>query len=170
MLLPTPMLLAGRSSMHQSATHQHQAFPYTQCIRRFAPTAQVMKSKEKPKKISVDSSDGSTVNFLCKRESSGDLRKDARLMEFNFVINRLLRQDGDGRRRKLKLRTYAVICINEETGLLQWVENTMALRSMLTNTSKLRGCQPYRLTREGKAAFEQAQRDMGPYAHDRVCG
>ena len=37
------------------------------------------------------------VNFLCKREAHGDLRKDARLMEFNSVVNRLLKRDAEGR-------------------------------------------------------------------------
>lgn len=43
-------------------------------------------------------------------------------MEFNGMINRLLQQDPAGRARKLRLRTYAVICLNEECGVLEWVQ------------------------------------------------
>jgi phosphatidylinositol kinase/protein kinase (PI-3 family) len=95
-----------------------------------------MQSKERPKKVTFEVEEhgigggsttsrvgggGSTsaVNFLCKREAHGDLRKDARLMEFNAVVNRMLKRDAEGRQRKLKLRTYAVICLNEEAGLLE---------------------------------------------------
>lgn len=43
-------------------------------------------------------------------------------MEFNGMINRLLQKDPAGRARKLRLRTYAVICLNEECGVLEWVQ------------------------------------------------
>lgn len=35
-----------------------------------------------------------------------DLRKDARLMEFNGVVNKFLRKDPEARRRDLHIRTY----------------------------------------------------------------
>ena len=38
------------------------------------------------------------------------------------MINRLLQKDPAGRARKLRLRTYAVICLNEECGVLEWVQ------------------------------------------------
>lgn len=62
---------------------------------------------------------------------NGDLRKDARLMEFNTVVNRLLQKDTHGRRRKLQLRTYSVIILNEECGLCEWVPNTTAFRILV---------------------------------------
>ena len=43
-------------------------------------------------------------------------------MEFNGMINRLLQNDPAGRARKLRLRTYAVICLDEECGVLEWVQ------------------------------------------------
>lgn len=46
-------------------------------------------------------------------------------MEFNGMINRLLQNDPAGRARKLRLRTYAVICLNEECGVLEWVQVTI---------------------------------------------
>lgn len=64
-----------------------------------------MPSKEKPKKVAMLGSDGLRYNFLCKIERKGDLRKDARMMEFNSMVNRLLIKDVEGRKRKLRLRT-----------------------------------------------------------------
>lgn len=44
-------------------------------------------------------SDGRFYPFLCKPKD--DLRKDARLMEFNNMINRFLKKDADSSRRRL---------------------------------------------------------------------
>jgi serine/threonine-protein kinase ATR len=112
----------------------HDPFPRsTTRIAKFHETMTVMHSKAKPKKVSLDTTAGETVSYLCKREKNGDLRKDARLMEFNAVVNRMLQRDVAGRHRRLRLRTYAVICLNEECGLLEWVPNTVPMRTLIAD-------------------------------------
>jgi serine/threonine-protein kinase ATR len=59
------------------------------------------------------------------------------LMEFNGVVNRLLSENAEGRRRCLRLRTYAVVCLNEECGLLEWVEHTKCIRHLIGDSYKL---------------------------------
>ena len=54
----------------------------------------------KPRRISIVGSDGQTYRFLGKPKD--DLRKDARLMEFNSIINKLLKANSDSRRRQLR--------------------------------------------------------------------
>lgn len=100
-------------------------------ISSFNENVDVASSKAKPKTISLLTVCGKTVRFLCKQEKDGDLRKDARLMEFNTAVNRLLLDDPDGRKRHLRLRTYAVVCLNEECGILEWVNNTDCLRQVI---------------------------------------
>jgi serine/threonine-protein kinase ATR len=100
-------------------------------ILKFHEHAVVMASKARPKKMTVDTTQGETVNYLCKQEKNGDLRKDARLMEFNAVVNRVLARDVAGRHRRLRLRTYAVVCLNEECGLLEWVPQTAPIRTLI---------------------------------------
>jgi len=56
-------------------------------ISRFHDHASVMHSKAKPKKIALDTTSGEVRHYLCKQEKNGDLRKDARLMEFNAVVS-----------------------------------------------------------------------------------
>jgi serine/threonine-protein kinase ATR len=51
-------------------------------------------------------------------------------MEFNGIVNRLLQKTSQGRKRKLRLRTYAVICLNEECGVLEWVPHTTGYRQV----------------------------------------
>lgn len=57
-------------------------------IDRFHDHAEVISSKEKPKKITMLSKSGRSHTFLCKAEKRGDLRKDSRMMEFNTMVNR----------------------------------------------------------------------------------
>lgn len=42
------------------------------------------------------------------------------------------------RRRQLYIRTYAVVVLNEECGMLEWVHNTEALRHVLVHRYKAR--------------------------------
>ena len=47
------------------------------------------------------------------------------------MINRLLAKDVDARRRNLYIRTFSVIPLNENNGLIQWVNDTTVLRDIL---------------------------------------
>ncbi|XP_066914478.1 serine/threonine-protein kinase ATR-like isoform X3 [Clytia hemisphaerica] len=97
----------------------------------------VLSSLQKPKKIKVRASDGLLYPLMCKPKD--DLRKDCRLMEFNSLVNKFLLQDSECRRRQLHIRTYAVIPLNEECGLLEWVPNTKGLRIILQDIYREKG-------------------------------
>jgi len=92
-------------------------------------TIEVLASLQRPKKVTLRGSDGRRYAMLCKPKD--DLRKDARLMEFNGIVNRCLRRDAESRRRALHIRTFSVTALNEECGLLEWVPNTNGLRPIL---------------------------------------
>ena len=49
------------------------------------------------------------------------------------MINRLLVRDTDSRRRNLHIRTFSVMPLNENNGLVQWVDNTSVLRTILND-------------------------------------
>jgi len=65
----------------------------------FRDDIEVMSSLIRPKKITIIGSDGIAYPFLLKPQD--DLRKDARLMDFNGMINKLLKNDSASRRRNL---------------------------------------------------------------------
>lgn len=109
-----------------------------------------MMTKAKPKKISAVTTCGKSVRFLLKQEKHGDLRKDARLMEFNSVVNRLLQEESECRKRNLRLRTFCVVCLNEECGIMEWVPNTVGLRSLVME-SHSRSLEEYPYIQLGKA-------------------
>ena len=57
------------------------------------------------------------------------------MMEFNNTINRILLEYSESLNWKhLNLRTYSVICLNEECGILEWVNNTECLRSLINKS------------------------------------
>jgi hypothetical protein len=60
-----------------------------------------MPSLVKPKRVTIRGSDGSLYSFLCKPKD--DLRKDARLMDFFSMINKLLKANSESRRRRLRM-------------------------------------------------------------------
>ena len=69
------------------------------CVLEIEEEADVMNSLQKPRKIKIRGTDGKLYGFLCKPKD--DLRKDARLMEFNNMINRFLKKDPDSSRRRM---------------------------------------------------------------------
>ncbi|KAK1273836.1 Serine/threonine-protein kinase ATR [Acorus gramineus] len=91
--------------------------------------AEILSSLQKPKKVVFIGSDGVQRPFLCKPKD--DLRKDARMMEFTAMINRLLSKFPESRRRKLYIRTFAVIPLTEDCGMVEWVPHTRGLRHIL---------------------------------------
>lgn len=59
----------------------------------------IMPSLQRPKKLVFIGSDGKAYPFLCKPHD--DLRKDARVMDLNSMINKLLKSASESRRRQL---------------------------------------------------------------------
>lgn len=124
---------------------------------------QVLNSLQKPRKIGIRGSDGKMYNILCKPKD--DLRKDQRLMEFNNMINRLFKKDVESSKRRMcklsnvchllfvplpsdqeitvvDIKTYAVTPLNEECGLIEWVDNLRALRDIVIKLLRERGIAP----------------------------
>jgi hypothetical protein len=87
----------------RSLLHANLVYPFTE----FADEIEVMRSLAKPRKITIRGSNGQIYMFLGKPKD--DLRKDARLMDFNAIINKLLKANMESRRRRL-CKTFSLIC------------------------------------------------------------
>ncbi|KAJ2500918.1 hypothetical protein GGH96_002332 [Coemansia sp. RSA 1972] len=127
---PTPVP-ASQQALHQPFASDLPT------IAGFDDAIDVMHSLQRPKKITIVGSDGQRYSFLCKPKD--DLRKDARLMEFNAMINQLFGGDSRARPRRLRICTYAVVPLNEECGLIEWVPNTVGVRHVLLRLYSARG-------------------------------
>jgi len=115
---------------------QHKPFSSRDCvsISSFLDDVLVLNSLQRPRKISIRGSDGHVYALLCKPKD--DLRKDQRLMEFNAMINRALKKDAQSSKRRLYIKTYAVTPLNEECGLIEWIDNLKTLREILLASYK----------------------------------
>lgn len=165
----TPFVIPTQTSLTIDPTNSSSSltiFPNEETIAKFEKYADVLNTKAKPKKIQIVTSTGRRVKFLVKQEKNGDLRKDVRMMEINTIINRLLRSDNGGRVRKLRLRIYCVMCLNEECGLLEWVPNTFGLRNLVAEAHQLMPPEDFPMVniREIRGPFEkyQAQHQYNP--------
>ncbi|KAH1487347.1 hypothetical protein LV164_008254 [Aspergillus fumigatus] len=134
----TPSLPASHETEYLKGFRAFPRDPTT--IDAVLDDAQVLSSLQKPRKISIRGSDGKIYNVLCKPKD--DLRKDQRLMEFNNTINRFLKKDVESSKRRMYIKTYAVTPLNEECGLIEWVDNLRTLREIIIKLLKERGIMP----------------------------
>ncbi|KAL2062316.1 hypothetical protein VTL71DRAFT_6582 [Oculimacula yallundae] len=109
-------------------------------ITSFLDEVMILSSLQKPRKLTARGSDGRSYGLMCKPKD--DLRKDQRLMEFNSMINRSLKRDAESSRRQLYIKTYAVTPLNEECGIIEWVDGLKTLRDILLGLYKTIGVAP----------------------------
>ncbi|GIL92020.1 hypothetical protein Vretifemale_19512 [Volvox reticuliferus] len=98
-------------------------------IRGIKDELTIMQSLMKPKKLTFIGSDGLEYSFLAKPKD--DLRKDYRLMDFAGLLNALFGGHAASRRRDLRIRTFAVVALTEDCGILQWVEGLLPLKGAI---------------------------------------
>jgi serine/threonine-protein kinase ATR len=121
--------LPPKSEKDQEEDKSYNPFNYEMItVQNFKQELTILASLQKPKKIGIIGSDKKTYFFLCKPKD--DLRKDNRMMEFGSMINRLLKLDTEARKKKLYLRLYSVLPLNEDTGIIEWVNNTETYRKL----------------------------------------
>ncbi len=133
-------------------------------IKTFEDSIEVMNSLQKPRKVMVVGNDGNRYPFLVKPKD--DLRKDARLMEFDSMINKLLQSQPESRKRKLYVRTYAVLILNEEHGLIEWVPHTVGFRHILTKLYNAKGMQIY--SSDVKTHMDDARTSPDPRTTEKI--
>ncbi|THH16411.1 hypothetical protein EW146_g4222 [Bondarzewia mesenterica] len=145
-------LIATLPPTSSTVDSHYQPFPADPpTFHRFQDEVEVMRSLAKPRKIAILSQHGQIFQFLGKPKD--DLRKDARLMDFDAIINKLLKANSESRRRKLHIRTYGVITLNEECGFIQWVPDTIPVRPVLMKSYDARSIRSW--TPELIAVFQR---------------
>lgn len=99
-------------------------------IEKFNPNLQVIASKQRPRKLSLQGSDGQEYTYLLK--SQEDLRADERVMAFFELVNSLF----DPSEFKHAIRTYSVTPLSSNAGLIGWVHNCDILHSLIVRYRK----------------------------------
>jgi len=82
-----------------------------------------------PKITKCMGTDGKTYKQLYK--GGDDVRQDAVMEQVFGIANQLLSRDESTRSRSLAIRTYKVIPLNADAGLLEFVENSQAIGEWL---------------------------------------
>ncbi|CAI5736118.1 unnamed protein product [Peronospora destructor] len=108
-------------------------------IQSFDTKVTVLTSKQRPRKVSINGSDGKAYPFLLKGHE--DLRQDERVMQLFGVINSLLSNDSDTSKRNLGIQRYSVLPLSHTSGLIGWVPNCDTLHQLIRDYREARKIQ-----------------------------
>ena len=130
LVIPTHANLTAARPEDGQAMRDYEPFSESVVyIDSWSDGVEVMGSLQRPKKVCIRGSDGGEYNFLCKPKD--DLRKDARVIEVLTAANRMLHKSSNCRRRKLSVKCYAVVPLDQECGLIEWVPNMEQIRTIV---------------------------------------
>ncbi|GMH33501.1 hypothetical protein BSKO_01335 [Bryopsis sp. KO-2023] len=99
------------------------------CMQRIVPEIQVIKSKQRPRKLTIEGSDGNDYVFLLKGHE--DLRQDERVMQLFGLVNTLLVSDYQAAENELSIARYAVTPLSPDVGLIGWVPNCDTMHQLI---------------------------------------
>lgn len=104
-------------------------------ITSFSLKANIICSKQRPRRIKIHGSDGESYDFLLK--GNEDLRQDERVMQLCGLINCLLAQAYSkcepalSAQGLMQITRYAVMPLSNNSGLLEWVSNCCTVHSLI---------------------------------------
>ncbi|KAF1328387.1 Phosphatidylinositol kinase, partial [Globisporangium splendens] len=108
-------------------------------IQSFDNKVTVLTSKQRPRKVTINGSDGKAYPFLLKGHE--DLRQDERVMQLFGVINTLLANDSDTSKRNLAIERYSVLPLSHTSGLIGWVPFCDTLHQLIRDYREARKIQ-----------------------------
>ncbi|KAF2871907.1 armadillo-type protein [Massariosphaeria phaeospora] len=98
-------------------------------IMSFDPVATVIQSKQRPRKLEMQGSDGRPHMHILKGHE--DIRQDERVMQLFGLCNTLLMDDTESRKRHLNIQRYAAVPLSTQSGILGWVPNSDTLHVLI---------------------------------------
>lgn len=128
------MPTAGCSAKEHNPFGDEKKFVY---FRKIDDKVEVLSSLQRPKKITVKGTDGKQYIILCK--ANDDLRKDSSLLQFNNLLNQFFTRDAETRKRQLRIKTYFVVALSDNTGLIEWIPKLKAYKSIIEGQYRING-------------------------------
>ncbi|KAF9188804.1 Serine/threonine-protein kinase smg1 [Haplosporangium sp. Z 767] len=98
-------------------------------IQSFEQQVVIIPTKTKPKKLTLIGSDGKRYTYLFK--GLEDLHLDERVMQLLRITNGMLQRDKESSSRELSARHYAVVPLSDSSGMIQWVESTVSIYTII---------------------------------------
>ncbi|RVD89026.1 uncharacterized protein DFL_000050 [Arthrobotrys flagrans] len=102
----------------------------TPVIQTFEPQIGIASGLSAPKILTYRTSDGKSHRMLVKG-GTDDLRQDAIMEQVFEQVNALFQKSRTTRQRKLGIRTYKVVPLSTNCGLIEFVGGTVSLRNSL---------------------------------------
>ncbi|KAI4086955.1 MAG: hypothetical protein LQ339_008975 [Xanthoria mediterranea] len=98
-------------------------------IIEFEPVFNVIPSKQRPRKMALLGSDGTSYTFVLKGHE--DIRQDERVMQLFGLVNTLLNSDSESFKRHLNIQQFPAIPLSQQSGLLGWVPNSDTFHNLI---------------------------------------
>ena len=98
-------------------------------ISQFGRKLKVFSSKQRPRQMSMEGTDGTTYDFLLKGHE--DLRQDERVMQLFGLVNTLLRSDTETSKSHLSITRFSVIPLSPNSGVIGWVPSCDTLLKLV---------------------------------------
>lgn len=99
------------------------------CIASFMNTLKVLNSKQHPRRLYMNGTDGVLYKFLLKGHE--DLRLDERVMQLLAFVNTLLEKHSAIQRRDCMIQVFSVTPLSENAGLMGWVDHCDTLHQLI---------------------------------------
>ena len=139
----TSLVIPVRSNLeirlpHDGAQQRFNAFPKSACVTfdGFDDGVQIFFLLQLPRQVTVRGSDARAYRLMVKKD---DTRKDAKVVEFTTMINRLLVASAEARKRSLHIANYAVVPLNENMGVIEFVADVQTMKLIIGDQLKRMG-------------------------------
>nr|CCC93954.1 putative phosphatidylinositol 3 kinase [Trypanosoma congolense IL3000] len=98
-------------------------------IASFQNVLKVLNSKQRPRRIYINGSNGEVYKFLLKGHE--DLRLDERVMQLLGFVNTILEKHSVAKRHDCLIQTYSVTPLSDNAGLVGWVDHCDTLNQII---------------------------------------
>ncbi|KAH0572751.1 Kinase, PIKK [Spironucleus salmonicida] len=103
-------------------------------VERFLPQLLIIPSKQCPRKLGIQATDGEVYCYLLKGKE--DLRQDERVMQFLMFINSIFQTERIAFSTDITVHFYPVIPLSSQSGLIFWVPKTCSLLDIIQKQRK----------------------------------
>lgn len=114
------------------------AFPKSSSVTfdGFDDVVNIFFSLQMPRQVTIRGSDNKPYRLMVKRD---DTRKDAKVVEFTTMMNRILLASNEARKRSLTISNYAVVPLTENIGVIEFVLDVQTLKGITSDQRKRLG-------------------------------
>ncbi|KAI5970831.1 MEC1 [Candida margitis] len=116
----------------------YTAFPKSASVTfdGFDDVVNIFFSLQMPRQVTIRGSDGMPYRLMVKGD---DTRKDAKVVEFTTMVNRILSSSTEARKRGLNVANYSVIPLSEKIGVIEFVMDVQTMKGIVNEQRKRLG-------------------------------